>query len=146
VVLDSRFSERSFGPFEGRFLDDVRSEKARLGLPANDVALGWGTTAGVERQDIVGERMFAGLVAQFDETDDDECLVIVSHAAALHILCSRFWGLPESALAIFSLRPASYMRLWAEPEWSGAQLLELWMNPLAQPSWLPPAKGLVTAP
>jgi probable phosphoglycerate mutase len=144
AAVDSRFSERSFGPFEGMFLEEVRKEKMRRGLPVHDIASGWGATEAVEPAAVVAERMLAGLAEQVDDMADDDCVLIVSHAAALRILCYQFWGLHESAPTVFSLRPASYMRLWIEPAWSGANLLELWMNPLAHPSWLPPTKGLVT--
>jgi len=143
VAVDSRFAERSFGPFEGMFLEEVRKEKMRRGLPVHDIASGWGATEAVEPAPVVAERMLAGLTEQVDDMADDDCILIVSHAAALRILCDQFWGLDESAPMVFTLRPASYMRLWVAPAWS-ARLLELWMNPLAHPSWLPHTKGLVT--
>lgn len=144
VAVDSRFSERSFGPFEGMLLDEVRMEKMRRGLPAGDIASGWGTTEGVEPARDVADRMLSGLAEQVDDMADDDCLVIVSHAGALRILCYQLWKLNEFAPTVFNLRPASYLRLWIAPEMLDAQLLELWMNPLAHPSWLPPMKGLVT--
>lgn len=90
-VVDERFLERSYGSFEGMTAAEAQDQYPEWVAEWRET--GESAGAGIERSDLVGERMRAAAEEAAAGMSEDATLVVVSHGSAITRALLTFMGL-----------------------------------------------------